>query len=296
MKHTTAVFEQQGDGLYKLHSDSLNTDLGTGMTLSQIAAATKGDSEFSGKLQQDVEADGVKASDANELTHGGKNDISWTASGNILVPSTVDLYYASNDQFSHSVAAEYLSDEASYANYVYDSPAAILSSDDGTPIDAEIGSIIASMVSWEAESSGFRAHYLPADGREVDKSSQYYALINRQRPSGQSDLLQVYVPDLRGMFLRGLNANDPVPPVALSADRSDPEERIVGSYQADDLKKHSHAIVTGFQNGGSGTTPDYAAPVINKAHDYTWANHTEDYGGAETRPKNVAVFYYIRIN
>ena len=117
MSHTTARFEQQADALYKLHSDSLNADLGTGMTLSQIAAATKGDSSFSGKLQNDIAAGNVKADETNELTQDGKSDISWTAAGNIMVPSTVDLYYASNGQFSQDITADYISNEATYANY-----------------------------------------------------------------------------------------------------------------------------------------------------------------------------------
>jgi hypothetical protein len=293
MNHTTAMFEKQKDGLYKLHSDSLNTDLGTGMTLSQIAAATKGDSEFSGKLQHDVQADGVKASDASELTDSGKSDISWTASGNILVPSTVDLYYASNDQFSHNVTTEYLSDEASYANYIYDSPATVLSSDDGAPIDAEIGAIIASMVPWEAASAAFRAHYLPADGREVDKSSQYYALINRQRPSGQSDLSQVNVPDLRGMFLRGLNVMDPQSSVQLDPGRADENNRVVGGYEADEVGPHQHNLSKlGNYPNGNGGDGSHIGEGGTLRKDYPIDSNATK----ETRPKNIAVYYYIRVN
>jgi hypothetical protein len=77
----------------------------------------------------------------------------------------VDLYYTSSGQFSKDITEEYVSDEATYANYTYDSPATVLVSLDGAPLDPEIGTIIASMVPWEAQSAAFRAHYLPADGR-----------------------------------------------------------------------------------------------------------------------------------
>ena len=125
MRHTTAKFEQQADGLYKLHSDSLNADIGTGMTLSKIAAATQGDSNFTGKLKNDIAVGKVKADETSELTQGWKSDISWSAAGNVQVPSTVDLYYMSNGQFLQDITADYIANEATYANYTYDSPATV---------------------------------------------------------------------------------------------------------------------------------------------------------------------------
>ena len=50
MNHITARFEQDSATTYKLHCDSLNADLGVGMTMTQIAGATKGDNNFDADL------------------------------------------------------------------------------------------------------------------------------------------------------------------------------------------------------------------------------------------------------
>ena len=309
MKEITATFEKQNDETYKLHCDSLNADLGVGMKLSQIAAATKGDLNFSDKLKKDVEAKGVKADDDSELTQDGKSDISWSASGDILVPSTVELYYNSEDQFSQSFSAHYVSDEATYANYTYNSPANNLSSADASHLDPEIGSIAASMVPWEAQTASFRAHYLPADGRSVDKSMQYYVLIDKQRPAGEPDLAVVNVPDLRGEFLRGLNSFDKTVGSS-SVDPFDSEKhhpRVVGEEEDDAVQQAEYYWMDGGQHtiaharaGGDAGAGDHFSPRAPDGSFSGGATAVELQSTArqssETRPRNRAVFYYVRVN
>lgn len=110
------------------------------------------------------------------------------------------------------------------------------------------------------------------------------------------------IPDLRGMFLRGMNAT--------RADgKQDPDgnSRVVGSYQEDVFKSHNHPVnltsetyglirktrtddtknttVGDTDKDNVGTEPDVIAPPYPLPLE----------GGSETRPKNVAVYYYIKI-
>jgi len=83
-------------------------------------------------------------------------------------------------------------------------------------------------------------------------------------------------PDLRGAFLRGVggdaNGRDVV--------------RALLSYQADEFKSHTHGYVRPDQQAmgslGSGGWNIYSSQVTSAA------------GGAETRPKNVAVLYCVK--
>lgn len=127
----------------------------------------------------------------------------------------------------------------------------------------------------------------PADGRVVP-GSYFQKVVSKDR-----------VPDLRGMFLRGLNIMDPNPQVALDTTKSDPDTRDVGEYQPDQFKTHEHHY----------GTPNYLVPM-NLGDRYfdglffhegqIGADHMTHLdpgvGGPETRPRNIAVYYYIRIN
>jgi hypothetical protein len=135
----------------------------------------------------------------------------------------------------------------------------------------------------------------PADGRSVVGSK----LADFPLP------LQGIVPDLRGVFLRGLNQFDPNSPVAQDSSRNDPDKNrnLAGSYQRDEFQGHRHNYEIG------SNTPDTVSDGAFKAGTgidrYNGGriqgpvelkgNDTPRFG-VETRPKNVAVYYYIRIN
>lgn len=120
-----------------------------------------------------------------------------------------------------------------------------------------------------------------ANGRKVSTDSKYYMFTRESR-----------IPDLRGMFLRGMNEgrND---------GEQDPDDRKPGEYQRDALKQHGHETDAlklkhwkkedtrelGYTSKGGA---DYGRAIVKKV---TGAKAAD-----ETRPKNVAVYFYIKIN
>ena len=83
------------------------------------------------------------------------------------------------------------------------------------------------------------------------------------------------LPDLRGEFLRGLDSG-----------RGVDTGRAIGTAQADGIRSHNHALGLGL--GESSLSP--GPPTIQGAGSAT----TQNTGGAETRPRNVAMLPCIR--
>ncbi|NOS92010.1 MAG: tail fiber protein [Cyclobacteriaceae bacterium] len=132
---------------------------------------------------------------------------------------------------------------------------------------------------WTSEKS----KWAPCDGRSVIGSG--YSKITSKS----------FVPDLRGMFLRGLNSFDPVkgPAPRIKSER-DPEDRVAGQYQSDDLKSHAHNFV--YLKPKSNSSKGGGANHEVSDSDQNNSGTTNETGGVETRPINVAVYYYIKIN
>lgn len=186
--------------------------------------------------------------------------------------------------------------------------------------DIPVGTIISSYLNWtefqaitqnNANNPGgpfWTARYskwAPADGRAVPLSRF------------QTAVSQPNVPDLRGVFLRGLNAFDTDQPNAVDPGKADPEARNRGSFQPEAFKVHDHTGTTGVDApdhshgfggypfgvnyGNNNGTVNLGVPP-NGFHRQTEGANTrhrhaiQPDGGNETRPKNVAIYYYIRIN
>ncbi len=133
-----------------------------------------------------------------------------------------------------------------------------------------------------------KSKWVLADGRDI-RISRYGRL------SGNAE-----TPDLRGMFLRGLNEGR-------KDDKQDPDVRKPGDYQKDAIQRHGHkATVTGEPTGykEQAETPSGIGYTRNKAgrnapYEKISVNVSDVVGAnaeAETRPRNAAVYFYIKIN
>lgn len=166
-----------------------------------------------------------------------------------------------------------------------------------------IGSIVASYLNFEQFSAitennknstgGIwtpgKSRYAPCDGRSVvnSKLSSISGLSN--------------VPDLRGVFLRGLNVFDREEVTPVASDNADPDSRLVGTYQADAFQGHKHFSHDALVIRGDKDLPNQPDQRPNQKYSNNSAGvHDAGYGkpriSIETRPKNVAVYYYIKIN
>jgi len=140
-----------------------------------------------------------------------------------------------------------------------------------------VGTIIASYLSKQQMKENYGDEWVLANGDEVLTKSAFYKITGKTK-----------LPDLRGMFIRGLN-------VGRRDDKQDPGKparTAAGEYQGDAFAKHNHGLVYHGQSfkgaGGDGR------PALDE---YLWGEGDKPTEGAdETRPKNVAVYFYIKIN
>jgi hypothetical protein len=169
-----------------------------------------------------------------------------------------------------------------------------------------IGTIVASMLEFEKFQNVAGNAWKPADGRKISSKSKYAILIGNKT-----------LPDLRGMFLRGLNQFDPATGVRLDKYKDpDGSRRKAGTPQEDATSlpknkknpfkgnalsagEHSHIYFKARREGGrSGDLGRAAseASTTGSAGDHTHTVLITAGGDSETRPVNTAVFYYIKID
>nr|VFK19538.1 MAG: hypothetical protein BECKFM1743B_GA0114221_106271 [Candidatus Kentron sp. FM] len=179
---------------------------------------------------------------------------------------------------------------------------------DAKPLDKmPVGTVVQSILPWatyreimqdrmDLDYDVKHNRWAPCDGRGV-AGSELARLTQRTD-----------APDLRGVFLRGLNQFDLEESTAVTEGQRDPEsERAAGGpVQPDKVGGHSHKFdvkkAPGRNHANSAHRYDrHESPAVSGL----W--HVGTYGGGEkyptkvnpsgeTRPKNVAVFYYIKIN
>lgn len=168
-----------------------------------------------------------------------------------------------------------------------------------------IGSIISSPLGYTAfnEINGIRpltfnsekSAWAPCDGRNV-QGSKYGSKISN-------------VPDLRGVFVRGVNDMrvDGVP--VISTERKNPDNNPAGGFQQHAIQSHKHQVFVNKNTkdknisvANSNTAAyrasndDNARYVMQGNNDEPSVGKTSTFGGNETRPKNVSLYYYIKIN
>lgn len=120
--------------------------------------------------------------------------------------------------------------------------------------------------------------YLKANGAAVSRTTYAALFASIGTTFGVGDGSSTFnLPDMRGYFPRGWDDGAGID-----------SGRTFGSSQADDFKSHTHYI-SGFGNGSDLNGGPYADGGTRPA------SYTATYsGGAETRPKNIALLACIR--
>lgn len=145
-----------------------------------------------------------------------------------------------------------------------------------------------SVVMW-AGAANPPSGWLICDGRKYPRGQYpdlYSAIGDTFTPSGTSST-DFCVPDLRGLFVRGVDDTGQVDPDYKT--RTSPVDAStassgVGSLQEDEFKAHHHTYARLLERG------DIAGGSYWKNGD---AN-TSSTGGSETRPKNMYLYYIIK--
>lgn len=128
-----------------------------------------------------------------------------------------------------------------------------------------------------------------ADGRQIKESTKYFELTRNNK-----------IPDLRGVFLRGINSG--------RDDKfQDPDgERSPGHIQPDAIVDHHHTVNIPNAHEDKGDGRGYARINVNSYADEPHYKPTimtsniasidKENLSKENRPKNAAVFFYIKID
>lgn len=118
-----------------------------------------------------------------------------------------------------------------------------------------------------------------------------WALADGSLPASASSYTGLF-PDLRGQFLRGMNAGR-------TDARKDPDTRTVGSQQIDAFQGHRHSMAEawGFTGSGSNQAPSNAgrASVSSTNGPIDDGTNGAPRTASETRPGNVAVYWYVKV-
>ncbi|MCK9345120.1 MAG: phage tail protein, partial [Candidatus Pacebacteria bacterium] len=119
------------------------------------------------------------------------------------------------------------------------------------------------------------AGYLICDGSSLLRTA-YPALFSAIGTTyGAADATHFNLPDLRGEFIRGFSNGRAGVDVG----------RVFGSWQADELKSHTHTAYVMAPGGSYAAYSNIAGPQTVT---------TSATGGSETRPRNVAMNYIIK--
>jgi len=176
-----------------------------------------------------------------------------------------------------------------------------------------VGTVVASTLAWPefADATGDRV--MRVDGKPIfDPKRHQWAPCDKrgivgshlEKRSGRAE-----APDLRGVFLRGLNQFVPDESKPVSAEQKDtgPARTEADIFQKENVGGHGHKVrITKAPSQGH---TEHARTVYSDA-DFPqrpplWhvgvphgdgERGTDDNPTGETRPKNVAMYYYIKIN
>lgn len=122
--------------------------------------------------------------------------------------------------------------------------------------------------------------WLKCNGSAVLKSSypRLFAMIGTLWNTGGETNTQFRLPDFRGEFLRGFDDG-----------RGVDSGRQFGSFQTDETRSHRHEL----RNDGTGAANGQATSDFRVDGSIS-VGYTDYFGGAETRPRNKPVNYWIK--
>lgn len=140
-------------------------------------------------------------------------------------------------------------------------------------IGMPVGAVIATIRS--TPNTGF----LECNGTDISRTTYaaLFAIIGTTYGIGDG-LTTFGLPDLRGEFIRGWDNSR-----GIDAGRS------LGSTQADELKSHNHTLNGDYGSDGGG----YVS--IDEPNGGAKSGVVNNTGGSETRPRNVALMYQIKV-
>ncbi|MCR9253697.1 MAG: hypothetical protein NXI20_24995 [bacterium] len=95
------------------------------------------------------------------------------------------------------------------------------------------------------------------------------------------------LPDARGVFLRGMNVGQD------STIGDTQKNRKIGSYQSDQFKTHNHKYINYYKYNDF-TAESFSHEAVIKHGSVS--RETASSGGLETRPRNITLFIYIKVD
>ena len=106
-----------------------------------------------------------------------------------------------------------------------------------------------------------------------------------------------YAPDMRGRFARGLNKFDVAEPNTVNTHTANDENKKSGEYQEDQVGPHNHHV---YSLGATHPVAPYENGLLG-GNDTMSGTNTKETSlnfplSNETRPKNISVYFYMRIN
>jgi hypothetical protein len=162
----------------------------------------------------------------------------------------------------------------------------------------KVGDVVYSILTPEQFSQVHGTGWVLMDGRAIDQQVDLRRLFNWTN-----------VPDARGVFIRGMNLGRPKDSGDVGSDAQN--NRAIASYQGDVFKSHFHHLSNadiGNQRNGDvfasalgqwGTTPMSNANFEYQQHGTgtpPFLFKSSSVGDAETRPRNIALYTYIKVH
>lgn len=159
-----------------------------------------------------------------------------------------------------------------------------------------------SIVAFAGGSASLPKGWLLCDGRSLTKTEHptLFAAIGTAWGTDSQETFRL--PDLRGVFLRGVDDSPTEGPSGNDPDRDARVPRysggvsgnLHGTYQVDQLKSHSHTFRRATLASNPNAPLGILADDIYKIADLQYSTGINPTGGSETRPKNAFVNYIIK--